>query len=161
MLSDSSTHHDNAPQRETLGLNQTLKHQYSTYFSSVQKDNYLGQSILRRQPAALVVSERIGATLILALAAFAISLAVGLPAGIISAVRRNTVLDRLAMIGQILKRHPGELNAEGILTHWPSDIAKPGERTVRTALEAGFEQGLWQRTGSGQPYDPFQYSAEP
>jgi len=67
--------------------------------------------------------------------------------------------DRLGVIGQILKRHPGELNAEGVLTNWPSDIAKPGERAVRTSLEAGFEQGLWQRTGSGMKGDPFAYQA--
>ena len=102
MLSDSATAEDIARLRETLGLNQPLPVQYATFFSRVLLDGDLGQSILRRQPAALVVSERIGATLILALAAFAISLAVGLPAGIISAVRRNTVLDRLAMIGALL-----------------------------------------------------------
>jgi peptide/nickel transport system permease protein len=101
MLSDSATAEDIARLRETLGLNQPVPVQYATFFSRMLEGD-LGQSILRRQPAALVVSERIGATLLLALAAFALSLAIGLPAGIISAVRRNTALDRLAMIGALL-----------------------------------------------------------
>lgn len=101
LLSDSATAEDIARLRETLGLNQPLPVQYGTFFSRMFAGD-LGQSILRRQPAADVVSERIGATLTLALAAFAISLAIGLPAGIISAVRRNTIFDRLATIGALL-----------------------------------------------------------
>ena len=102
LLSDSATAEDIAALREKLGLNQPLPVQYTTFFSKVLFEGDLGQSILRRQPAAEVVSERISATLTLALAAFAISMAVGLPAGIISAVRRNSVLDRLAMLGALL-----------------------------------------------------------
>lgn len=102
LLSDSATAEDIARLRETLGLNQPLPVQYTTFFTKVLFEGDLGQSILRRQPAALVVSERIGATLTLALAAFVLSLAVGLPAGIIAAVRRNTLLDRVAMCGALL-----------------------------------------------------------
>src|SRR3954454_5217208 len=102
LLSDSASAEDLAALRETLGLNQPLPVQYATFFTSMLFRGDLGQSILRRQPATLVVSERIGATLTMALAAFALSLAIGLPAGIISAVRRNTVLDRVAMIGALL-----------------------------------------------------------
>ena len=102
LLSDSATAEDIARLREALGLNQPVPVQYATFFSRVLFEGDLGQSILRRQPAALVVSERIGATLILALAAFALSLAIGLPAGIISAVRRSSLLDRLAMLGALL-----------------------------------------------------------
>jgi peptide/nickel transport system permease protein len=103
LLSDSATAEDIARLRETLGLNQPLPVQYATFFSRVLLEGDLGQSILRRQPAADVVSERITATLVLALTAFAISLAVGLPAGIISAVRRNSMLDRLAMVGALFR----------------------------------------------------------
>lgn len=102
LLSDSATAEDISALREKLGLNQPLPVQYTTFFSKVLFEGDLGQSILRRQPAAEVVSERINATLTLALAAFVISMAVGLPAGIISAVRRNSVLDRLAMLGALL-----------------------------------------------------------
>ncbi|MGE3267838.1 MAG: ABC transporter permease [Chloroflexota bacterium] len=102
LLSDSATAEDIAALRERLGLNQPLPVQYTTFFASLLLDGDLGQSILRRQPAALVVSERISATLMLALAAFVLSLAIGLPAGIISAVRRNSILDRVAMFGALL-----------------------------------------------------------
>lgn len=101
LLSDSATAEDIARLREALGLNQPLPVQYGTFLARMAEGD-LGHSILRRQPAALVVSERIAATLTLAFAAFVLSLAIGLPAGIISAVRRNTLLDRLAMIGALL-----------------------------------------------------------
>ena len=102
LLSDSATAEDIAQLREKLGLNQPLPVQYTTFFAKVLLEGDLGQSILRRPPAALVVSERISATTPLALAAFVLSLAIGLPAGIISAVRRNSLLDRLAMLGALL-----------------------------------------------------------
>src|SRR6188474_1354505 len=60
MLSDSATAEDIARLRETLGLNQPVPVQYATFFSRVLLGGDLGQSIIRRQPAALVVSERIG-----------------------------------------------------------------------------------------------------
>jgi peptide/nickel transport system permease protein len=101
LLSDSATAEDIAALRERLGLNQPLPVQYLTFFSKVLLQGDLGQSILRRQPAAEVVSERISATITLAMAAFALSLLIGLPAGIVSAIRRNTILDRLAMLGAL------------------------------------------------------------
>jgi peptide/nickel transport system permease protein len=102
LLSDSATAEDIAALREKLGLNQPLPVQYTTFFSKVLFQGDLGQSILRKQPAFEVVSERISATLTLAFAAFVLSLVIGLPAGIISAVRRNSVLDRVAMLGAML-----------------------------------------------------------
>src|SRR5207244_6914762 len=101
-LSYSATAEDIAALREKLGLNQPLPVQYVTFFSKVIFQGDLGQSILRRQPAAQVVGERVNATLTLALAAFVISLAIGLPAGLLAAVRRGTVLDRVAMVGALL-----------------------------------------------------------
>jgi ABC-type dipeptide/oligopeptide/nickel transport system permease component len=102
LLSDSATAEDIAQLREKLGLNQPLPVQYVTFFSKVILQGDLGQSILRRQPASQVVAERVNATLTLALAAFVLSLAIGLPAGLLAAVRRGTVLDRLAMVGALL-----------------------------------------------------------
>jgi peptide/nickel transport system permease protein len=102
LLSDSATAEDIANLREKLGLNQPLPVQYVTFFSKVIFQGDLGQSILRRQPASQVVAERVNATLTLALAAFFLSLAIGLPAGLLAAVRRGTVLDRVAMVGALL-----------------------------------------------------------
>jgi len=101
LLSDSATAEDITRLRESLGLNQPLPVQYATFFARVLLQGDLGQSITRHQPATLVVGERIGATLTLALAAFVLSLAIGLPAGVVAAVRRGTVLDHLSMVGAL------------------------------------------------------------
>lgn len=102
LLSDSATAEDIARLREQLGLNQPLPVQYATFFSRVLLGADFGQSLQRRQPASIVVAERVPATLTLALAAFALSLIIGIPAGIVAAVRRNTLFDRLAMFGALL-----------------------------------------------------------
>jgi ABC-type dipeptide/oligopeptide/nickel transport system permease component len=102
MLSDSASADDIERLRTQLGLNQPLPVQYATFLMNVLLRGDLGQSILRRQPAASVVAERLGATLTLALAGFAVALVVGLPAGLLSAVRRGTLIDRAAMIGALL-----------------------------------------------------------
>jgi peptide/nickel transport system permease protein len=102
LLSDSATADDIARLREQLGLNQPLPAQYTTFFSKILLEGDFGQSIQRRQPAGEVVWERVPATVRLALAAFALSVLVGVPAGIVAAVRRNTVFDRIAMFGALL-----------------------------------------------------------
>jgi len=102
LLSDSATAEDVARLREQLGLNQPLPTQYAAFFSKILLDRDFGQSLQRRQPAGVVVAERIPATVKLALAAFALSLLIGIPAGIAAAVRRNTLLDRVAMFGALL-----------------------------------------------------------
>ena len=99
--SDSATAEDIARLREQLVLNQPLRVQYATFFSRVLLGADFGQSLQRRQPAS-VVAERVPATLMLALAAFALSLLIGIPAGIVAAVRRNTIFDRVAMVGALL-----------------------------------------------------------
>jgi ABC-type dipeptide/oligopeptide/nickel transport system permease component len=61
----------------------------------------LGQSFAYRRPALEVVLERLPATLELSAAALLIALTIAIPAGIISAVKRNSVFDHLSM-GMVL-----------------------------------------------------------
>lgn len=57
-----------------------------------------GTSYTQRAPVAELIGERLGVTLPLALAAMVISMAIGLPLGIVAARRRGKALDTIIMV---------------------------------------------------------------
>jgi peptide/nickel transport system permease protein len=67
---------------------------------AVQGD--LGYSYVQKRPVTELIAERLPATIELALGALFISLLIAMPIGIISAVRQNSVVDRLSMAGSFL-----------------------------------------------------------
>ena len=77
--------------------------QYGRFFMGVIHGDF-GNSFSHQQPALGLVLERMPATLELTLAAMAIAVCVAIPVGILSAVRRNSILDHggmlLALLGQ-------------------------------------------------------------
>src|SRR3954469_2336085 len=82
--------------RAELGLDQPLAVQYVVYLGNVLHGD-LGRSIHMRQPAIQIASERLPATAELALTAFVLAVVVAIPAGLIAAARRDSLLDHLAM----------------------------------------------------------------
>ena len=82
--------------RRSHGLNDPLPVQYGQYLVNVLQGDF-GDSLKDRRPALEVFRSRIGATLELGLAAVVIAVVVGLPLGILAALRRNSVWDRTAM----------------------------------------------------------------
>ena len=78
--------------RKTLGLDRPLPIQYLTWVGRAARGE-LGRSIRTNQPVAEAILERLPVTLSLAGASTLLALAVALPAGILSAVRRNSVAD--------------------------------------------------------------------
>ena len=88
-----------------LGLREPIWVQYGIFLRSVVRGDF-GQSFQYRAPALRVVLERLAATVQLALAAMAITVAVGVTLGIVAAVRRGTGYDYastvLAVLGQSL-----------------------------------------------------------
>ena len=87
--------------RHELGFDRPWYVQYAQFLSrAVQGD--LGTSLRQGLPVSQIVIERLPATLELALAAMAISLAIAFPVGIVSAVRRNTAIDQAVMAGAVL-----------------------------------------------------------
>lgn len=80
--------------RAELGLNESIPVRYFRWLAkAVQLD--FGKSFLTGRPVMDMLLEAIPNTLILALAATIFSFAIAIPAGIISAVKRNTFLDYL------------------------------------------------------------------
>jgi ABC-type dipeptide/oligopeptide/nickel transport system permease component len=89
--------------RAELGLDQPLPVQYGVFLSNVLRGDF-GRSIHFREPAVRVVLGYLPATVELGLTAFALAVLVALPIGLLSAVRRNSLLDHvtmgLALVGQ-------------------------------------------------------------
>jgi peptide/nickel transport system permease protein len=79
--------------RSDLGLDRPLYLQYATWMGRLLQGD-LGSSIRNREPVIENVGRRIKPSLQLAGFAMAISLLVATPIGILSAARRNTMLDR-------------------------------------------------------------------
>ena len=87
--------------RHALGLDRPLPVQYANYVSNAIRGD-LGQSIQFKQPVTELILERMPATIELTMASLFIALIVAFPVGIISAVKRNSVADHVAMTGATL-----------------------------------------------------------
>ncbi|MBI4276957.1 MAG: ABC transporter permease [Armatimonadetes bacterium] len=81
--------------RRALGLDRPLYEQYLVYMRNLLRGD-MGVSIRAQRPALPYVLERLPATGELAVAAFGVAVAVGLPLGIVAAVRRRSLWDALA-----------------------------------------------------------------
>ena len=84
-----------------LGLDQPLPLQYGKWLWRAIQGN-MGKSVYSQEEVFTLILRRFPATLLLALAATVISLLVAIPAGIISAVKRQTWADYAAMVFALL-----------------------------------------------------------
>src|SRR5207248_2541354 len=81
--------------RKDLGLDQSLPVQYLAWLSHALQGD-LGRSFQNHQRVSEAIIERLPATVELGLAALTISITIALGVGILSAVRRNSVVDLLS-----------------------------------------------------------------
>lgn len=84
-----------------LGLDQPLPVQYFKFIANLLKGD-LGTSILQRRPVLEIILQRLPVTLELGVSALVISFIIAIPAGVIAAVRRNTVIDYTCMSGALI-----------------------------------------------------------
>jgi peptide/nickel transport system permease protein/oligopeptide transport system permease protein len=87
--------------RVELGLTQPLYMQYLIFFTGLLHGN-LGLSAATRAPVLEEIALRLRPTVLLAVSSIAVATLVGLAAGIISATRRYSILDYLAMTLAVL-----------------------------------------------------------
>ena len=87
--------------RERLGFNDPLAVQYLRYMGGALRGDF-GESLRYRRDALGLVLERVPATLLLAGSAIALTLAVAVPLGVLTAVRRGTVLDHVGTVLTVL-----------------------------------------------------------
>lgn len=82
--------------RRLWGLDQPLFVQYLNYIGQMATGQF-GESLRDSRPVMTIIMERLPATLQLGLAAFMLAAIVGIPAGIVAALRRGGILDRTIM----------------------------------------------------------------
>ena len=92
ILGTEATPEARAALRKDLGLDQPLLTQYGRWWWNLLHGD-LGRSILVKQPVSELILQRLPTTVPLALLTITIAIAIAIPAGIISAIRRNTWVD--------------------------------------------------------------------
>jgi peptide/nickel transport system permease protein/oligopeptide transport system permease protein len=96
LFGTSPTPEQVAEMRATLGLDQPLFRQFTTYMWGVIRGD-LGESIQRHAPVAAEIAQRMVPTLQLTFAGMGIAIVFGFALGIVAALRPNSWIDNVAM----------------------------------------------------------------
>jgi peptide/nickel transport system permease protein len=98
MLDVKYTEKEYKEMQEYLGLDKPLYIQFYNHLKGVLKGN-LGKSIRTREPVTKKIVERFPSTFALALAAMLIVALVAIPIGVVAALKQNSKIDYISMIG--------------------------------------------------------------
>ena len=101
LLPPDSSEEDVRKFREAMGFNDPFIVQYGRFLSGALRGNF-GQSVRHGEPAFNLVVERMPATFELSGAALLVALCLAIPAGIVSAVKRNSLLDYISTVVALL-----------------------------------------------------------
>ena len=96
MLGNEATPAQLETLRTQLGLDRSLPEQFILWLGQALRGN-LGESFFLGRPVSRALLERLPATMQLAVLSLVFSLLIGIPAGLIAAVRQNTWWDQLVM----------------------------------------------------------------
>jgi peptide/nickel transport system permease protein len=91
MLNEQATQEQRDALRERLGLGDSFLIQFAKFVGRAVQGDF-GISYRNQQEVFTLIAERFPATIELVLAATALSLLIGIPLGVITAIRRNSVL---------------------------------------------------------------------
>src|SRR5262245_39891589 len=83
--------------RHEWGLDRSLPEQYGIYLWNLLHGNF-GVSISTRQPVWLDLRQRFPATIELAVVAMGLSVLIGIPLGVLSAVKRDSLVDQVTRV---------------------------------------------------------------
>jgi peptide/nickel transport system permease protein len=97
MAGDNWTREQIEDFRQQMGFDRPWYVQYGDFLSSAVRGDF-GTSLRQHRPVFELVKERLPATLQLTGAALLISITLSIPIGVLSATKRNSVWDRLAMV---------------------------------------------------------------
>jgi len=97
LLGQQATAEDIARLRHVMGFDRPLWYQFVRYVTRAARGD-LGMSIfLGGQPVTVLIATRLPATAELALTAMALAVAIGVPVGVVSAVRQYSLIDIVGM----------------------------------------------------------------
>lgn len=102
MIGDQSvTPEQEAALRRDLGLDRPIHERFFLFVGNALQGDF-GQSFYHRRPVADVILERLPATIELSLVALIFALVTSIPLGVLAAIRKNSVFDRMATVGSLL-----------------------------------------------------------
>ncbi|PKD79193.1 ABC transporter permease, partial [Escherichia coli] len=87
--------------RERLGLNEPAIVQFGHFVANAAQGNF-GISLRQSEPVSTLLKSRLPATLELSLVAALLALVVGVPLGVYTALKRNSLLSQLLLAGSLL-----------------------------------------------------------
>ncbi|THD83770.1 ABC transporter permease [Aliigemmobacter aestuarii] len=87
--------------RRDLGLDRPLVERFFLFVANAVQFDF-GQSYYHGRPVADVIAERLPATIELSLVALIVALATAIPLGVLAAIRKNSIFDRMATVGSLL-----------------------------------------------------------
>ncbi|HVM05072.1 MAG TPA: nickel ABC transporter permease [Acidimicrobiales bacterium] len=87
--------------REELGLDRPLAVQYARWLGRAARGD-LGESYVSGDAVASLIRERLPRTVLLASAALALSVLIAVPLGVLSAYRRDTLVDHICRMGALV-----------------------------------------------------------
>lgn len=98
MFGEKATDEICATFNREMGLDKPISTQFLIFAGDMLRGDF-GESIRFQRPVSLILIERLPQTIELGAAALTIAVIIGIPLGIISAVKRNSPVDVLTMIG--------------------------------------------------------------
>ena len=103
LLDDNASREQYEAVGRALGIDKPLWRQYAIWIGNMSKGDF-GDSFHQRRPVIDLIRERLWPTAQLAIAAILLSVLVGVPLGVMSALKRGTILDYVmkvfALVGQ-------------------------------------------------------------
>ncbi|PKP70696.1 MAG: peptide ABC transporter permease [Alphaproteobacteria bacterium HGW-Alphaproteobacteria-4] len=87
--------------RRGLGLDRPIVERFFVFLGNAMQGDF-GQSFYHRRPVADVIAERLPATIELSLVALIVALVTAIPLGVLAAIRKNSIFDKLATVGSLL-----------------------------------------------------------
>ena len=101
MLGDTATPEQVQALREVMGFDRPIQVQFLRWFTGILQGDF-GQSIFFHVPVLQVIRERAETSLFVAVLSMALIVVVGIPIGVISAVRYNSIADQTFSGGAML-----------------------------------------------------------
>ena len=102
MIGDQAvTPEQEAAMRRDLGLDRPIVERFFVFLGNAVMGDF-GTSFYHRRPVLDVIAERLPATIELSLVALIVALLTSIPLGVLAAIRKNSIFDRIATVGSLL-----------------------------------------------------------
>lgn len=102
MIGDQAiTPEQEAALRHDMGLDRPIYERFFVFLGNAVQGDF-GTSFFHRRPVSEVIAERLPATIELSLVALIVALVTSIPLGVLAAIKKNSILDRIATVGSLL-----------------------------------------------------------